>query len=102
MQLESHTCTGTRTCSAIEKPFLFLCQLKNINAHGDAARIGHNIRISRNRTPQTEHPKLRVLDLKNMGKPTCDFEIDLFQDDTNRIQYLATSTRHTRMIPLPL
>ena len=47
--------------------------------------------------------KLRVLNLNNTGKPTCDFEIDSFQDDTDRIQYLATSTRsRTRMISQPL
>ena len=54
------------------------------------------MRITRNRTPQNRciywALKIYVLNLKNTGKPACDFEIDLFEDNTKMIQYLATST----------
>ena len=69
--------------------------------------FGYGINRFSHDVAQKEHLRivyiLNTQNFKPTWKPACDFEIDLFLDDTNRIQYLATSSRiHTCMISQPL
>ena len=115
-RLRFHTCTGTGTCTCSA-----LCQLKHVNTHGDAGFVGlstmhympiHtklcvNMRITRNRSPQNrciiEHSKVRVLNVKNTGKPIqLVISRSIYFKMTLTGFLLATNTRsRTRVISQP-